>query len=147
ISHTCGDPWAILMLPWACVIDEPVRVEAPVDRLLLENLRGLQQIWRSWYPELAIVPIEAPARAPGLPRDGAPPGSRTAAFFSGGIDSLFTLLRHGETLTGSGSSTVDDLLYVAGFNTSLDDFDAARAALAPVADAFRKTLVPIATNI
>lgn len=140
-----GDPWAILMLPWACKIGEPIHLSAPVDALLVDNLRGLQRMWRSWYPDLSQVDIIAPIRA-NAPADLLSP-KKTAAFFSGGIDSLFTLVRHNDELRGDGSSLIDDLICVAGFNTSLEDFEDLQNSLRPMADRFGKTLVPIATNI
>ncbi|GIK98516.1 MAG: hypothetical protein BroJett029_27250 [Alphaproteobacteria bacterium] len=142
-----GDPWAVLMLPWACHIGEPVRLDLPVDALLLDRLHGIQQIWRNWFPGLSVVPIDAPVRELGASPKDVPGGAKTGAFFSGGIDSLFTLLRHNDRLIGDGTSLIDDLICVAGFNTSLDDFDATRASLAPVAESFGKRLVPIATNL
>lgn len=142
---TAGDPWAVLMLPWACSVGEPVRLGLPVDQLLLDNLHGLQRIWTSWHPgDLAMVAIEAPEGACG----GTAPGQgATGAFFSGGIDSLFTLLRHNDRLTGTGSALIDDLIYVAGFNTSRADLSAAERALRPMAESFGKRFVPIRTNI
>lgn len=142
---TTGDPWAVLMLPWACSLGEPVRLDLPVDQLLLDNLHGLQRIWTAWHPgDLAMVPIEAPIRAFS---DADPGQGATGAFFSGGIDSLFTLLRHNDRLTGSGSALIDDLIYVAGFNTSREDLSEAERALRPFAETFGKQFVPILTNI
>lgn len=139
-----GDPWAILMLPWACKLGEAVELDKPVDAHLADNLRGLQRVWRSWYPELALVDIKAPLR---LSEAEVCPDKKTAAFFSGGIDSLFTLVRHNDELRGDGTSLIDDLICVAGFNTSLEDFQGLQDSLRPMAERFGKRLVPIATNI
>jgi hypothetical protein len=133
------------MLPWACKIGEPIHLPLPVDPLLIDNLRGLQRMWRSWYPNLSEVDIIAPLRA-NAPADPLVP-KKTAAFFSGGIDSLFTLVRHNDELRGDGSSLIDDLICVAGFNTSLEDFEDLQNSLRPMAERFGKRLVPIATNI
>ena len=54
-----GNPWAVLMLPLACFFDEPLRIDRPLDRLLHDNLKGLQRIWSTWYPEIHLIDIEA----------------------------------------------------------------------------------------
>src|SRR5690606_5548103 len=47
------------------------------------------------------------------------PGPRRAAFFSGGVDSFFTLLKGRDELT--------DLIYIHGFDVRLDDWPRRRA--------------------
>lgn len=126
---------ALLMLPLACHFHEDIEVDQPVDPVLLENLAGVQQIWRAWYGELRTVEIHAPTGPP----QGASPGKRTLASFSGGIDSFFTLLRKGHEIT--------DLLSIAGFNTPMDDLARMREQLDPIALKFGKRHVPVLTNI
>lgn len=138
---------AILMLPLACYFGEVLELDQPVDRVLLDNLRGIQQVWAAWYPELEVAPIRAPtvestrtARTPG-------DATRTLSSFSGGIDSFFTLLRHDKAPEGDGHFVINDLLCVAGFNTPIDDLDPMRAALEPIAHVFERRLIPVATNV
>jgi hypothetical protein len=148
LSRT-GNPWLVLMLPIASRFGEPIRIAEPVDQLLVDNLRGLQRLWRSWYPELHPVEIEASEVYDASPAARAAGGVRktSALFMSGGIDSLFTLLRHSDRVAGDGTSTVEDLISIGGFNTSIADRDDIRRSLQPIADRFGKTLVPVSTNL
>jgi hypothetical protein len=122
---------ALFMLPLGCYYNEDVRVGEPVDAVLLDNLKGVQQIWRTWYPELSAVQILAPRAAP---RANGTDG-RTLASFSGGIDSFFSLLQHRDAIT--------DLVSIAGFNTPMDDLDNIRAHLGPIAQRFDKRHIPV----
>jgi hypothetical protein len=143
-----GDAAATLMLPLACFFGETLILDQPVDRKLLENLRGLQQLWKSWFPDLTRVEIVAssvtPAR-PSYPRTH--PAKRTIACLSGGVDSLFTFLRHDKTVQGDGSALIDDFLCVGGLNTDLDDFPDLVADLGDFSRKVGRRFVPILTNL
>ena len=141
-----GNPWLAACLPLAMTLKEPLRVSAPVDRTLVEGMQQVLEIWHSWYPELPIVPIEADvADAPLLnePR-------RTAAFFSGGVDSFFTLLRNTDPADSARKAPIDDLLLVWGFDVSLEKEAAFRrmhTTLQKATAEFGKTLTDVTTNI
>ena len=138
-----GNPWLACLLPLAVKMGEPLQISPCVDPLLLENAKGLMQIWRSWYPSLHIVPIEA---GPSEPIVHGTDG-RVAAFFSGGIDSYFTVLRRQDTTF---PSPVDDLLLVWGFDIQLhrrEEFERLRATIEASADALGKRAIVVATNI
>lgn len=140
-----GDPWAVLMLPIAVSLGEPIRLQIPVDSLLVENLLGVQRVWRSWYPHLREVDIEAPPAAGEADPGGAP--KKSAAFLSGGVDSFFTLLRHWNAPKGQGRRTISDVICIAGFNTLPETVGVMQQHLGPVADRFGKRLVPVVTNL
>ena len=80
-----------------------------------------------------------------LPRSripGAPQKRRVAAFFSGGVDSLDLLLQHAET--------IDDLVFVSGFDVPLEDTSRTAEVLRPVravAAAAGKPLLILETNL
>lgn len=113
-----GNPWLVALLPIAASRGEDIRMSIPVDAMLLENLRGVLATWREWYPELHDVGISCPV-APYVETRA----TKTAAFFSGGIDSYFTIARrmpgnpYGLPVVGK----VDDLLTVWGFDVNVDD--------------------------
>jgi len=106
---TTGHPWIVALLPLAARLGEDLRIPLPVDRLLVRNLTELLRIWRGWYPTLREVPLDVTiCESPATRRAGAP--ARTAAFFSGGVDSFYTLLRH--AAGGVGRLIVDELIAV-----------------------------------
>jgi hypothetical protein len=143
-----GNPWAVLMLPLACYFGETLVIDRPVDRLLYDNLLGLQNVWSAWYAEIKPVAIEARTLT-GIDRREVTidPSTSSISSFSGGVDSLFTFFRHKDRVLGDGTALIDDLLCVGGFNTPMDDFDRMRSDLEPFAARFGRRLVPILTNI
>lgn len=117
-----GTPWLAALLPLAVTLKEPLRVSLPVDSRLLRQAREMMEIWRSWYPALSVVPIEAEARAQVATMQAAESRSagRTGAFFSGGVDSFFTALRPRDDM----GPRIDELVSVWGFDVPLEHADA-----------------------
>ena len=146
ISDT-GNAWAVLMLPLACYFGETLTLDKPLDRVLHDNLIGLRSLWSNWYPELKPIAIEAHTIVGVDRREVAIDSSKKAiSSFSGGIDSLFSFFRHKDQVLGDGTSLIDDLLSVAGFNTSMDSFERMWSELDPFAKRFGRRLVPVLTN-
>jgi hypothetical protein len=85
-----------LVLVPAMTLRSPVRFEAPVCRQLLAGARQFQEIFSTWYPDFQPVPVLADPverMAPELDRRGV------GVFFSGGLDSSYSLLKHRGELT------------------------------------------------
>lgn len=138
-GQTRGDAWAILLLPAAIERGETLRLELPVDPVLYDNLCSVQRIWNHWYAELIPVAIDAPfSFAPQA--DG-----EYGLFFSGGVDSYYSLLRN-----MTRPRKPDSLIMVWGFDLPLnrpDEFLVAQQTNARAASHFGKSLVTIATNL
>ncbi len=77
-----GDAWMISLLPLAVTLGAPIAMDLPVDPQLVANARKLMQTWNNWYPALRPVPLHVPTSDS---RPSTVP-SRTAAFFSGGVE-------------------------------------------------------------
>src|SRR5262245_17023744 len=138
-----GNPWLVCLVPLAATLGEPLRISLPVDRLLARNVGELLSIWTGWYPKLHSVPLELEVS------DREPEGTtgRTGAFFSGGIDSFYTVLRNRRGMEGL---PTDDLILVRGFDFPLeqaDAFERHRGRMSEVADALGMELVDVATNL
>jgi hypothetical protein len=143
VRSVSGNPWLAATLPLASKLGEPLHIDGPVDVELLAGARELMEWWRYWFPAMSVVRVDGAAAAP--PAGVA--GSRTAQFFSGGVDSFFTLLRHADP---ADPLQVDDLLAGWGFDIPLSDaaaFDRLRTSLAATSTRLGKRLVPFATNI
>ena len=137
-----GDPWLACLLPLAMKLGEPLRINEPVDKDLLKGVQELMEIWKAWYPHLHIVPIETEV----VDRGQREAGGRTASFFSGGVDSFFTVLRHRD---GADPINIDDLLFMGGFEIPLRNADAYGRmcdTLERAAAVLGKELVRISTN-
>ncbi|HOS03197.1 MAG TPA: hypothetical protein PKZ01_08965 [Candidatus Hydrogenedentes bacterium] len=141
-----GNPWVPCLLPMAVTLGEPLHLSLPVDRLLWENLHEIMTIWNAWYPQLKPVAVKAPI-APSSPIP-FPDKRRIGAFFSGGVDSFFTAIRHDEP--DAVRPPVDELITVWGFDIPLDApeaFARARCDLAEASEQMNKKHIDIATNL
>lgn len=87
-----GDAWLILMALYGALHREDVEIELPVDPLLLRGVRAVAATWAQWYDNIHIPQVDA-RRIEETPRA---PLDRAASFFSGGVDSIFTALRHSD---------------------------------------------------
>lgn len=84
-----------------------LRTDLPVSPRLLANLPVIARRFHAWDPRLRVPEIDAP------PGPAAGPGApRVASFFSGGVDSFYTVFRHRDEIT--------DLVFVHGFDVRLD---------------------------
>lgn len=142
-----GNPWLACLLPLAVTLKEPLELALPVDPGLREGADALMQVWRGWYPGVTEpVPIEADLLPAGTPDLAA----RNATFFSGGLDSFYTLLRHEPGGDAHHRIALDDLITIWGFDIPLEDraaFERLSVRNEAIAAATRKSLVTIATNL
>src|SRR5438105_4867323 len=108
---TSGDPWLAHLVTLAMTLGEPLRFAMPVDRILVDNYRKVMAIWRSWYPYLYMIPIEADL----TDNPVSTQTRKTAAFYSGGVDSSYTVISHDAKVYGDKSESIDELLMINGF--------------------------------
>lgn len=134
-----GNGWLAFLLPIAVASNEPLVLSRPVDARFLDGAADLMRAWREVYPDIRPVPIEAPVEAAGTHATGP----RTAAYFSGGVDSFDTALRER-------AAPIDDLILALGSFDTVEGNDATfariEARMQRAADALSKTLVPVTTN-
>ena len=132
-----ADAFVITCLPTAMRLGLTMKVEASVSPRLLAALDPIQDILGKWYPELRRIRVEA---QPG-PDAERPPRRGTVAFFSGGVDSFYTALKHRDALGA--------LVLVHGFDMPLGNLALrarVTAALQQAAEALEKPLVEVETN-
>lgn len=114
--RTSGDALLCFGLVPAIELGRPQRIDAPVDRGLLAAADRVQRMVAGWSPGCRPVPIRA------ITTDSAyPPGRGHGVFFSGGVDSAYSLATNRDVLDG--------LVTVIGCDVALADADnAARLA-------------------
>ena len=88
--RTSADVFAAAMLVPAMFQHEDLRIEPPISPRLLFNLPRLRDVFHAWHPQLRPSEIHALAEPP----EQRQPSRRAATFFSGGVDSFYTLLKH-----------------------------------------------------
>ena len=140
-----GEPWLVLLLPCAIVARENLSLDLPVDPLLLYNLRGVQRVWQSWYDWAKPIEIEAPVLANPVT------GTETGLFFSGGVDSYFSLLGAYPDMDRTPDAPLSSLLMIWGFNEKSyqpnELFALACERGEQAAAQFNKQFIPIITNL
>jgi len=115
-----------------------MQVDAPVSPRFLAGIASIQQVIRSWKPGYAQVTVTGvqPQVAP------QPQAQRVGVFFSTGVDSFYSLLRHCDEIT--------DLIYLGGFDTTVGDWSGYQATAERarrVAEHYGKGFIQIDTNI
>ena len=130
-----GNPWVACLLPLAVTLGEDIEISLPVDGELLDSTAGLMRLWKSWFPSLSMVSVRPDAVAPieGTPREAM-------AFFSAGVDSYYTVLRH----------PVKRLVNILGLDMPITKkwaFQKHCERLSSIARNLGAELVPIRTNI
>lgn len=131
-----GEVWVAAFLIPAMRTGRPLQVDSPVDGVFLDRMRDVQELVSRWwgFPQIAITPASVSSE-PGT-ADGY------GLFFSGGVDSLYSLVENRERLT--------DLIFVHGFDIPLEDVDrhdGAWAQVRRVAEGSGLGAVHVTTNL
>ena len=103
-----ASPEALIVLALPVAMGHGVDIKAPgrVAPQFLDHLDEWQRAFSAWLPDsLRRVSVSARTRRPRAPAEGS------AAFFTGGADSFYTVLKH--------QATLDRLVYVWGFDVPL----------------------------
>ncbi len=127
-----------LALVPAMKLGSPLRFSTPLPGRLLAGARRFQEILSTWYPELRPVEL----RASEAPEHGSPTGAGTGVFFSGGLDSTYSLLKHRGELTHA--------VFVHGCDIPLEDVgyrDKAWKRLGETARACGVELISVRTDL
>lgn len=133
-----ADPFLPVALLPAMRLNAPLVVEGAVSPLLLRRIDRIQDIFARWHAHLHKVAVTAAVQN----RPTIPTRRGIASFYSGGIDSSYTVLKHRDELT--------DLIFVHGFDLPLAKTEL-RQSIAGVlhgaAAGFGKTMIEVETNL
>ncbi|MEO1020051.1 MAG: hypothetical protein AAFY56_20525, partial [Pseudomonadota bacterium] len=113
------------------------------DPVLLNNLEQALAILRLWWPDANTVELrQGPVRDQAHAQQSKPETARTACFFTGGVDSFYSLI--------SNIDEVTDIVYVHGFDVKLSDLELRQQvsnSLNKVAEYFDINLIQIESNL
>jgi len=136
-------------LAFAMRHEEELRIDGPVDPVLRRALDEIQAAYLAWDRQASPVAVDAPqsGAAParrGRRRPERRPRPRRAAFFSRGVDSLFTAARD-----RAGATELDALVFVDGLEPRHDEAVRAEELRLATAAAGRLglPLVAVETNV
>jgi hypothetical protein len=142
-----GSPWLMAMLPIAATFGERLRIDAPVDPVLLQGAQNILSTWSSWDMGLHNVDLELETHSTDLHAASASytKDGMSGVFFSAGVDSFFTVLQ----LLEAGEPP-DELIFIAGFDRHLHDTKALQQltrVITQAADELRLPAHTVATNL
>jgi len=137
LSHRSEAFLAATLLP-AMRVAQSLWIAGKISPKLLRSAQEIQEIISKWYPEFQRIRVEAePAE---LRKEYQ--GEEVGCFFSGGVDSFYTLLKHQEEIT--------KIIFVHGFDMPLDNH-ALRARVSEeirrVSAELKKPLIEVETNL
>jgi hypothetical protein len=138
------DPLLPALLVPCMQAGEALVLPGEVSPRLLAGAERAQQILHSWYPELAVVDIQARARSQGH----RSPASGCATFFSGGVDSFYTALGCLDgTIQGP---PLSHLLYIRAFGLPVEqgkDVVHTQSGMEAIGRELGLELVPVTTDL
>jgi hypothetical protein len=129
-------PWVPAEVPLAMWAGTPLFIDGDVDPVAVANAAKAQEVLHGWYPAFSLVDVESTGSAP------REPGPGVGCFFSGGVDSFYSVLRHYDRIT--------HLVFVHGFDIPIGNEDLAqraRTAARESAKALEKPLIEVSTNL
>lgn len=138
LSGQPGDPFLAACLIPCMKLGLPLHIQAPVSRQLLSSVQTIQQIFHKWYPDFAVVPV----KAQDINDSEHQRAKQSAAFFSGGLDSFYTVLKN--------LAHIDQLIFVHGFDVSLENETLRGKVIQEIrqsAQALGKPLIEVETNL
>lgn len=111
-----GNPFLTSLLPVAAKSGSALVVEGKTSPMLDDHFDQVRRIWKEWFG----LKLGATAGQDcGMNGETAAPG--VGCFFSGGVDSFYSVLKNRQR--EQGENRITHLLYVHGFDVDLDDHD------------------------
>ncbi|HKM75408.1 MAG TPA: hypothetical protein VJZ32_03220 [Candidatus Bathyarchaeia archaeon] len=139
-----ADPFIVALLIPSMRLGQTLTVDAPASPKLLRALPKIMTFYHNWDPTYKMVKVET---SPGSRETHSPLSKVDALFFTGGIDSFYSLTK----LTEQNSEhDFTHLIFVHGFDIKLNDsllFEKTHAALKEIASRYEKKLVIVKTNL
>ncbi len=143
LHETSYDAFLAAVLPLAMVSGQDVQVDGGVTAPLMERVDKIMGLFAAWFPrDCRQVEVSQDPAAAGPQR---PPGKAVGCFFSGGVDSFYSLLMH----RIAGGEAITHLLTVQGFDVPLDNnlFDKVLLNNGEIAKTHGVRLLPVRTNL
>lgn len=136
IESAQAEPYLCLSLIPCMQSGEGLVCRPPISARMVDALPRIQSIFSGWYPELHCFEANIPTRIVEQPdRRGV------GCFFSGGVDSFYSILSH--------LDEVDTLIFAHGFDVPLANTalrHRVSTALRAAANALGKRLIEVETN-
>lgn len=130
-----GDAMLGVGLLAAMALGRDLEVPWPVAPELLAATDTLQDVFTAWYPEFQRIRVRAAGGTVRRGRRRVKRADGVAAFFSGGADSFYSVVKHHQRLT--------HLLLIYGFDVGVDDVAMRGEVDAHLREAARELALPL----
>jgi hypothetical protein len=138
-----ASPFVPPLLLLAAYRSRELIIDAPVAEALLDQLPAVLALWNQWDPRAERIDVRATPIRP------VRRASAAAAFFSGGVDSFYSVVATDARYRSADPRSIRFLVFCQGFDIPLDDrvrYEYVRAHLARAATDLGKELVSVRTN-
>jgi hypothetical protein len=139
-----ADPWIAMLLWPAMRLGQTLRIDATGSARLAEATDQLMAIVHCWDARFRPVKLQLQGTTDTRSSDGL-----TAGFFSGGVDSFYTMLKNRSTRSPR-HGEIRHLIFAQGLDIPMADMELYNLivpSMQSCADELGCTLVPCATNI
>lgn len=119
-------------------LKRPIHVQGAVSTTFVRGAKDFMTVMARHFPEFTPVEITADACFTASP----PQGRRIASFFSGGVDSFFTLIK--------GRKAITDVVFIHGFDMSIKALERRALVIDTIAQATHEMgvrLIEVETNL
>ena len=151
LNSSSGNPFAAALLVPAMVTGETLEIQAPVSPELIKAFSTIQDMFQSWNQDFIKITVSAPVTSQSRQTNME---ARTASFFSGGVDSFYTLLKNGQKKLkpGNEDDPINYLILIRGFDITVNAegdelFENVSSAARIVGKNMRKEVLLIETNM
>jgi hypothetical protein len=133
-----SEPFLAAALLPAMKVAQPMQISGTVSPKLLTATQTIQEIFHKWFPsEFQKIQVQT---EPDL-QDAVSHGTEVGAFFSGGVDSFYTFLKHQDEIT--------KIILIHGFDMKLEKLSVRSKVseeIRRVARELGKPLIEVETN-
>ena len=139
-----ADPFLPVLLLLGVATSRSLTLDGPVSPALIAQASAVMRTWQSWNDRYRPVAVSASSRRVTTDRPAA-----AACFFSGGVDSFYTMLSIASRYPAGDPRAITHLVLCHGFDIPLADherFERARRSAEQVASESGHHLVPCVTN-
>jgi len=128
-----ADPFFPGLLIPCLFAGEVLEILPPLSKMLMENQSQVQEIFLSWHPDTARR-IEV--KSNNLHQDESVIANGNATFFSLGVDSMYSLLKHLPGISNNKGEQLNSIIYMKGMELPLSVY--AKKQDEPVVEAVKK---------
>src|SRR5262245_33471063 len=136
-----GAIWTTMLLPVAIETRQAIEVDSPLPARFLAGTRQIMEIWRQWNSIRVPIAISSTSLVSDEPQP-----EEIGCFFSGGLDSCYSVLKN---LNDPRQSKISHLIFVDGFDVPIDNLSLAAkvsSRIQRLAGALGLNLIRCSTN-